>query len=147
MAAITFDLVGTELTQVRAENPSPLAPIESGARVRIKKFSYTVPTGGTPASGTQIELAEFGKSVSIIGGAVTGISLSNSATLDLGWTPTASPVDTNVNVFVDGITAATVFSPVLVTTTGATTVFGTTGVGALAAADVVTGYILYVENT
>ena len=35
MAAITFDKVGVELTQVRAENPSPLAPIESGARVLL----------------------------------------------------------------------------------------------------------------
>ena len=38
MAAITLDNASKELTQVRAENPSALAPIESGARVRIKKF-------------------------------------------------------------------------------------------------------------
>jgi hypothetical protein len=135
MAAITFDRVGNELTQVRAENPSPLAPIESGARVRIKKFS----SGAAAFSGQQIELAEFGKAVSIIGGAVTAVT----GTIDIGWTPKAAPVDDNVDVFVDGTTAATAFSPALVTTTEATTVFAT-------ARDTVTsftGYILYVENS
>jgi len=145
MAAITFDYVGTELTQTRAENPSPLQPIESGARVRVKKFSYTA--AGAVASGSQIELLEFAKTVTILGGAITNISLSNSATADIGWTPTASPVDTNVNVFLDGVTAATMFSPYQVTTTAATTLFLTTGVGALAADDVVEGYVLYVENS
>lgn len=145
MAAITFDYVGTELTQVRAENPSPLEPIAAGGRVRVKKFSFTA--AGAVTSGDQVELAEFGNRVTILGGAVTSISLSNSATLDIGWTATGTPVDTNVNVFADGITAATALAPYQVTTTEATTVFGTTGVGDLAADDVVEGYILYVENS
>lgn len=145
MAAITFDYVGTELTQTRAENPSPLAPIESGARVRIKKFSYTA--AGAVSSGSQIEFAEFPNRVSIIGGAITSLTLSNSATLDVGWTLTATPVDTNKAVFASAKTAAAAFLPKLVTTTGATTVFGTTGVGALVAGNVIEGYILYVENS
>lgn len=145
MAAITFDYTGTELTQVRAENPSPLQPIESGARVRVKKFSFTA--AGAVASGSQVELLEFANNVTILGGAVTNISLSNSATADLGWTAKATPVDTNVNVFVDGITAATAFSPYMVTTTELTTLFLTTGVGNLAADDVIEGYVLYVENS
>ena len=145
MAAITFDYVGTELTQARAENPSPLQPIESGARVRVKKFSFTA--AGAVASGSQVELLEFSNRVSIIGGAVTNISLSNSATADLGWTLKATPVDDNVNVFADGITAAAVFAAALVTTTGLTSFFLTTGVGALAADDVIEGYVLYVENS
>lgn len=145
MAEITFDNVGTELTQTRAENPSPLSPIESGARVRVKKFSFTAT--GAVASGSQVELLEFANRVSILGGAVTNISLSNSATADLGWTLKATPVDDNANVFVDGITAAAAFDPALVTTTGLTSLFLTTGVGALAADDVIEGYILYVQNT
>lgn len=145
MAAITFDYAGTELTQVRAENPSPLAPIESGARVRIKKFSYTAT--GVVADGSQIELAEFGKNVSIIGGALTTVTIAGSGALDIGWTPTASPVDTNVAAFGSDETAAVAFDPALVTTTEKTTVFATVDTAALAADDTFTGYILYVENT
>lgn len=145
MAAITFDYVGTQLTQTRAENPSLLAPIDSGARVRIKKFSYTAT--GVVADGSQIELAEFGKSVSIIGGALTTVTIAGSGALDIGWTPTASPVDTNVSAFGTDETAAVAFSPALVTTTEKTTVFATVDTAALAAADTFTGYILYVENT
>jgi len=145
MSAITFDLVGTELTQVRAENPSPLAPIESGARVRIKKFSYTAT--GVVADGSQIELAEFGKDVSIIGGALTTVTIAGSGALDIGWTPTASPVDDNVTAFGSNETAAVAFDPALVTTTEKTTVFATVDTAALAADDTFTGYILYVENS
>jgi hypothetical protein len=134
MAAITFDKVGVELTQVRAENPSPLAPIESGARVRIKKFS-----SGAAASGDQIELAEFGKNVTIIGGAVTAVT----GTIDIGWTAKATPVDTAVDVFVDGITAAAAFEAYQATTTETTTVFATAG----ATVTSFVGYILYVENS
>jgi len=145
MAAITFDYVGTQLTQSRAENPSLLAPIDSGARVRIKKFSYTAT--GAVADGSQIELAEFGKDVSIIGGALTTVTIAGSGALDLGWTPTASPVDTNVSAFGTDETAPVAFDPALVTTTEKTTVFATVDTAALAAADTFTGYILYVENT
>jgi hypothetical protein len=145
MAAITFDYTGTELTQTRAENPSPLAPIESGARVRVKKFSFTA--AGAVASGSQVALLEFAKRVSIIGGAITNISFSDSATADLGWTAKATPVDTNKDVFVDGATAAAVFAAYMVTTTETTSFFLTTGVGDLAADDVIEGYVLYVENS
>lgn len=145
MGAITFDYTGTELTQARAENPSPLQPIQAGARVRIKEFSFTA--AGAVTNGSQVELLEFANRVTIVGGAVTNISLSNSATADLGWTLKAAPVDTNKDVFVDGITAAAVFAPYKVTTTGLTTLFLTTGVGALAADDVIEGYVLYVENS
>lgn len=134
MAAITFDKVGVELTQVRAENPSPLAPIESGARVRIKKFS-----SGAAASGDQIELAEFGKNVTIIGGAVTAVT----GTIDIGWTAKATPVDTAVDVFVDGITAAANFEAYQATTAELTSVFATAG----ATVTSFVGYILYVENS
>lgn len=134
MAAITFDKVGVELTQVRAENPSPLAPIESGARVRIKKF-----TSGAAASGEQIELAEFGKDVTIIGGAVTALT----GTIDIGWTAKATPVDDAVDVFVDGITAAAAFEPYQATTAELTSVFATAG----ATVTSFVGYILYVENS
>lgn len=145
MAAITFDLVGTELTQARAENPSLLAPIESGARVRIKKFSYTAT--GVVADGSQIELAEFGKDVSIIGGALTTVTFAGAGALDLGWTATATPVDTNVSQWGTDETAPVAFDPALVTTTEKTTVFATVDTAALAADDTFTGYILYVENT
>lgn len=134
MATITFDKVGVELTQVRAENPSPLAPIESGARVRIKKF-----TSGAAASGDQIELAEFGKDVTIIGGAVTALT----GTIDIGWTAKATPVDDAVDVFVDGITAAAAFEPYQATTAELTSVFATAG----ATVTSFVGYILYVENS
>lgn len=145
MAAITFDYVGTELTQARAENPSPLQPIESGARVRIKKFSYTAT--GVVADGSQIELAEFANRVSIIGGALTDVSIAGSGALDIGWTPTATPVDTNVAAFGSDETAAVAFDPALVTTTEKTTVFATVDTAALAADDTFSGYILYVENS
>ena len=138
MATITFDGVGIELTQLRAENPSPLEPIASGGRVRIKKFSISVAT-----TGQQIELAEFGKNVAIIGGAVTG----GTGALDIGWTATAVPVDTTKDVFLDGgslaLDATGMFGAYQVTTTEATTVFATAG----AALANKTGYILYVENS
>jgi len=137
MAAITFDKVGVELTQVRAENPSPLAPIESGARVRIKKFS-----SGAAAAGEQVELAEFGKSVTIIGGALTAVTAAGD--LDIGWTATGTPVDDNLNVFADGENAAAAFSPYQATTVEATTVFATVNTDALTSC---AGYILYVENS
>lgn len=145
MAAITFDYVGTQLTQARAENPSPLQPIESGARVRIKKFSYTAT--GVVAIDSKIELLEFANNVSIVGGAVTNLTFAATATADLGWTLKDTPVDDNVNVFADGITAAAAFAPALVTTTGLTSFFLTTGVAALAANNVIEGYVLYVENS
>lgn len=138
MAAITFDKVGVELTQVRAENPSPLAPIESGARVRIKKFTY----GATASTGEQVELAEFGKSVTIIGGALTAVTAAGD--LDIGWTATGTPVDTTLNVFADGVSAAAAFAPYQVTTTEATTVFATVNTAGLTSC---AGYILYVENS
>jgi hypothetical protein len=137
MASITFDVVGTELAQVRAENPSPLAPIESGARVRVKKFS-----AGAATAGQQIELAEFGTRVTILGGAVTAISTAGD--LDIGWTLTGAPVDDNLNVFADGVSAAAEFAPYQATTTGATTVFATANTGSLTSCE---GYILYVENS
>ena len=133
MASITFDVVGDELTQLRAENPSPLEPIASGGRVRIKKFSIA-----TASSGQQVELAEFGKNVAIIGGAVTG----GTGVLDVGWTATGVPVDTTKDVFLDGLTTG-VFEAYQVTTTEATTVFATAG----ATLANKTGYILYVENS
>ncbi len=133
MAAITFDGVGTELTQLRAENPSPLEPIASGGRVRIKKFSISAAT-----IGQDIELIELGKNVAIIGGAVTG----GTGALDIGWTATAVPVDTTKDVFLDGAETG-VFAPYQVTTTEATTVFATAG----ATLAEKTGYILYVENS
>ena len=145
MAAITLDNASKELTQVRAENPSALAPIESGARVRIKKFSLTLT--GVIADAATIELAEFGKDVSIVGGALTTVTIAGSGALDIGWTPTASPVDTNVSAFGTDETAAVAFDPALVTTTEATTVFATVDTADLAAADVIEGYILYVENS
>ena len=145
MAAITFDYVGTELTQARAENPSPLQPIESGARVRIKKFSYTAT--GAVADGAQIELAEFANRVSIIGGALTAVTIAGSGALDIGWTPTATPADTNVAAFGSDETGAVAFNPVMVTTTEKTTVFATVDTAALAANDTFSGYILYVENS
>lgn len=133
MATITFDGVGIELTQLRAENPSPLEPIASGGRVRIKKFSISAAT-----TGQQIGLAEFGKNVAIIGGAVTG----GTGVLDVGWTATGAPVDTTKDVFLDGVTTG-VFEAYQVTTAEATTVFATAG----AALANKTGYILYVENS
>lgn len=145
MAAITFDYVGTQLTQARAENPSPLQPIESGARVRIKKFSYTAT--GAVANGSQIELGEFANRVSIIGGALTEVTIAGSGALYIGWTPTANPVDANENAFGNLETAAVVFDPTMVTTTEKTTVFATVGTAALAADDTFSGYILYVENS
>jgi hypothetical protein len=133
MAAITFDVAGDELAQLRAENPSPLEPIASGGRVRIKKFSIA-----TASSGQQVELAEFGKNVAIVGGAVTG----GTGVLDVGWTATGSPVDTTKDVFLDGLTTG-VFEAYQVTTTEATTVFAT----ANATLTSKVGYILYVENS
>jgi hypothetical protein len=153
MAAITFDYTGTELTQTRAENPSPLAPIESGARVRVKQFSYTAT--GVVADGAQIELAEFPARVAIIGGALTTATIAGSGALNIGWTPTASPVDTNVAAFGSIETGPIAFDPAMVVTTEKTTVFATvkpsspSGVngGVLAADDTFSGYILYVENS
>lgn len=145
MAAITLDNASKELTQVRAENPSPLAPIESGARVRIKKFSLTLT--GVIADTATIELAEFGKDVTIVGGALTTVTIAGSGALDIGWTPTASPVDTYVSAFGTDEAAAVAFDPALVTTTEATTVFATVDTADLAAGDVIEGYILYVENS
>ena len=146
MAAITFDYVGTELTQARAENPSPLQPIESGARVRIKKFSYTAT--GTVASGAIFELVEFANRVSIIGGALTEMDITDGAArLYIGWTPTATPADTNVSAFVSNTAAAAAFNPAIVTTTEKTTVYALAANEDLVAGDTFSGYILYVENS
>jgi len=145
MAVITFDAVSTELTNARASPPVFADANTSGARVRIKKFSYTAT--GAVTSGSQIALLEFPSNAMVIGGAITGISFSNSATASIGWTATATPVDNTFNVFVSAVTVATRFSPAMVQFTEKSTLFLTTGVGALAANNVVSGYVLYVEGT
>jgi len=145
MAAITFDKTSSQLTNVRSVKPVLINNNDSGGRVRLRQFKFVAE--GAVASGSQIELAEFGPTVVILGGAITNISLSNSATADVGYTAKLTPVDTNKDDFVDGVTAASAFAPSMVVTSEKTSVFATTGVGALVAADVLEGYILYVDNT
>jgi len=145
MSAITFDVASTQLANIRLDRPILNNNNDVGGRVRICKFDYTAT--GAVSSGSQIELLEFRPSTVIVGGAVTEISLSNSATADLGYTATGTPVDDNKDVFLDGVTAATEFSPAMVTTSEKTTLFATTGVGALASGDKLVGYVLYVDNT
>lgn len=145
MADITFDKSSTQISQQAGVKPVLVNANEDGGRVRVKKFSFTAT--GAVVSGSQIELLRFAKEVRIIGGAITSISLSNSATADIGYTETAAPTDATKDVFVDGVTAASVFEPFQVLTAAETSLFLTTGVGALVAADAVEGYVLYVANT
>jgi len=145
MSAITFDVASTQLANIRLDRPILNNNNDVGGRVRICKFNYTAT--GVVSSGSQIELLEFRPSTVIVGGAVTEISLSNSATADLGYTATGTRVDDIKDVFLDGVTAATEFSPAMVSTSEKTTVFATTGAGALASGDKLVGYVLYVDNT
>ena len=148
MATITFDGASSELLQVRAQNPSPVAPISDGARVRVKRFSFT--DTAALAIGSQIELVEIPGEAVILDTVVNAISLSNSATIEIGTTPKSAPTnDTS-----DNLLAATAISAEsdsdeknIDITAGVKSVFATTATGALFAGDTISGYVLYVINT
>lgn len=148
MATITFDGASAELLQVRTQNPSPVAPISDGARVRVKRFVFT--DTAALAIGSQIELVEIPGEAVILDTVVNAISLSNSAEISIGTTPKSAPTDTTpANLLAAGAVVAE-SAPAeknIEVGAGVTSVFATTSVGALVAADTLSGYVLYVINT
>jgi hypothetical protein len=148
MATITFDGASAELLQVRQQNPSPVAPISDGARVRVKRFSFT--DTAALASGSQIELVEIPGEAVILDTVVSAISLSNSATIEIGTTPKSAPTDDTTDNLLAATAVVAESAPGeknIALSSGVTSVVGTTGVGALVAGDTLAGYVLYVINT
>ena len=146
MAAITFDKTGVELTALRLEGFTPQPPSERGARQRVARWTYTAP--GAVTSGSQIEFLEFPVNITIIGGAVTASTLSNSGQMSIGWTVKSVPVDTNKADFKAAATTVGAFlASTWMKTTATTTVFGTLSVGDMAANDVLHGYVTYVDES
>ncbi len=148
MATITFDEVSTELASQRQEVPSLLPPSTDGGRVRVKRFSYTAT--GAVTSGSQIELVEITGAAVVLDTVIDTISLSNSATAQIGHTLKSAPEDGNADALLAATTAAAESAPGeknIDLPVGVNSIFATTGVGALAANDTLSGYVLYVLNT
>jgi len=150
MATIAFEsTASTELNQVRGQGHNPLSPIDDGARVRVKRFSYTAT--GEVAIDSRIELAELPAGAVVLQTVVDAMSLSNSAEVSVGYTDKSAPVDTNETKLLAATAAAAISaageSNVQVGTNGIQSIFATTSVGALAADDTLSGRLVYVVNT
>ncbi len=148
MASIVYSDASTELTQVRGQGHNPLSPVDDGARVRIKRFSYTA-TGAVTA-GAVLEAVELPSKAVVVETVLSSLSVSNSAEVEIGYATKSAPTDDNS----DALLAATATAGLsaageraVEVGEGIQTVTITTSVGDLATDDTLTGYILYVVNT
>lgn len=154
MAAITISHVSDQMQQILDPAHRPLSPVDFGARVRVKRFSYTAT--GDEAVDSIVELARFNKDVDILYGFIgweDDFSLA-TGTIDVGYSPTRNPNDDNIDAFLDG---ADTTGPDL----EAIPEDGTTGIrlsepssivlkvltAKLTAGKKLDGYVLYVENS
>lgn len=148
MASIVYSEVSTELAQVRGQGHNPLSPIDDGARVRIKRFAYTAT--GVVSIASVIEAVELPSGAVVVETVLSSASLSNSAEVEIGYATKSAPTDDNSDALL-AATAAAALSAAgergVEVGEGIQTVIITTSVGALAAADTLTGFILYVVNT
>jgi len=83
VAAITFEDYSDQMDTVLAEGGGKLKPDEQHGRVRMTRFTFTVPTGDT-ADGSNIAVAILPKGARILGGLIKGEALGNSSTVDIG---------------------------------------------------------------
>lgn len=155
MAAITISRVSNEIKQIQDPSHKPLAPIEFGARVRVKRFSYTA--DGDEAVNGIVELLRFNKSVDILFGYVgwdDDFSLATGS-VDIGYTNTRTPTDDNIDDLLDGgdttdVEAGTIIPEdggVGLHLTDATSVILKVLTAKLTAGKTISGYVLYVENS
>jgi hypothetical protein len=147
MATVTFTSASAELTQVRGQGHNPLSPIDDGARVRVKRFSFVAAGGETAVA---LELVELPQGAVVLDTVVNEMSLSNSAEIEIGYTVKSAPVDTTSDALLAATAVVAESAPAeknVLVGDGIQSVFATTSVGALVAADTFTGYILYVVNT
>ena len=159
----TFDYYSDQMTNRIATPPVMEEPYEDSGKVRVKRFTYTVPTGNIAAE-TEVALCAIPANCLIIGGACKFAALSaGGGTSDIGIAGadgsgyyTGTTAD-DPDFFLDGIdTTATagdticevsvndLNSPYL--TTKEVVITATPKTAVWSATRVLSGFIKYVEN-
>jgi len=149
MAAIVYSEASDELTQVRGPGYTPLSPIDDGARVRVKRFSYTAT--GVVADTAVIELVEVPSGAVVIDTVLSDVTIAGSGDVAIGYATKSLPTDDNVEALIQAGTTAAAASSAdargLALGEGIQSIVATVGTADLAADDTLTGFILYVVNT
>ena len=148
MASIVYSEVSDELAQVRGQGHNPLSPIDDGARVRIKRFSYTAT--GVVADAAVIELVEVPSGAVIVDTVLSDVTIAGSGEVAIGYATKSAPTDDNATTLIAAGAAAAVSAPAargLELGEGIQSIIATVDTADLAAADTLTGFILYVVNT
>ena len=81
--ALTVDSNGIEYAVELAQGNSKIKPNQLEGRVRIGRFSYTIPTGDE-AIASNVALVRLPKGARIIEGKIKGEAMGNSSTVDIG---------------------------------------------------------------
>jgi len=148
MAAIVYSEASDELTQVRGPGYTPLSPIDDGARVRVKRFSYTAT--GVVADTAVIELVEVPSGAVVIDTVLSDVTIAGAGEVAIGYATKSLPTDDNAATLIAAGAAAAVSAPAargLELGEGIQSIIATVDTAALAADDTLTGFILYVVNT
>lgn len=81
--AITIEDYSDQLDTIIPEGNSKLKPNERHGRVRIARFTFTVPAGDL-ADGSNVAACILPTGARILGGVIKGEALGNSSTVDIG---------------------------------------------------------------
>jgi hypothetical protein len=149
MAEITFTGASDQLLQVRGEAFSPLDTVDNGARVRVKRFTYTA-LGVVAVTTGYVELFDLPSGAVVLGTTLNAVALTGTAKVSVGYSPKGANTDTDKAALLAATAAAVASLPAKTNVAvgeGVVTVALNVTTAALAADDTVSGFVTYVENT